>query len=190
MKKDCPTKDKSGGGTASRQKPESQPTSPTVPSATNKALSTAPEQTSSSASSSQPAVEPSPGTSPSRVRPPEEDHPEALRKIMDDASKMLKTLMASSGSAPSTTTATSPPSYESTQRQLDELKLKAMKVDGVASMPEQEEPGVLLDSDSTHVLRPAHDEAEVDNATAVHVTLAGDEKRVLRQAPSGSRSGP
>ena len=80
MKKDCPTKDKSGGGTASRQKPESQPTSPTVPSPTNKALSTAPEQTSSSASSSQPAVEPSPGTSPSRVRPPEEDHPEALRK--------------------------------------------------------------------------------------------------------------
>ena len=94
---------------------------------------------------------------------------------MDDASKMLKTLMASSGTTSSPSTATSPPTYES-----------IMKVDGAETSSTREESGVHLDSGSTHVLRPAHDEAEVDNTTAVHVTLAGDEKRVLRQAPSGS----
>ena len=186
LKKDCPTKDKSTGTAGTRQKPESQPTSPSTAGAVNKAMSTTAEPATSSTTPSQPAVEPSPGTSPSRARPPEEDHPEALRKIMDDASKMLKTLMASSGTTSSPSTATSPPTYESIQRQLDELKLKAMKVDGAETSSTRKESGVLLDSGSTHVLRPAHDEAEVDNTTAVHVTLAGDEKRVLRQAPSGS----
>ncbi|CAE7467875.1 unnamed protein product [Symbiodinium sp. KB8] len=95
---------------------------------------------------------------PAARRPPEEDHPEALKKIMDDASKM----------------------------QLDELKLKAMKVDGDDGPKHVEEKGVLLDSGSTHVLRPAHSEMEEQNTKAVCVTLAGDEQRVLKQAPSGS----
>ncbi|CAE7308079.1 RE1, partial [Symbiodinium sp. KB8] len=105
---------------------------------------------------------------------------------MDDASKMLKTLMASSSQATPSSTSSSVPSYESIQKQLDELKLKAMKVDGGESFKSVEEKGVLLDSGSTHVLRPAHNEFEEENTKAVCVTLAGDEQKVLKQAPSGS----
>ena len=152
--------------------------------AANKAMNAAPESTAA-ASSTQPAAEPSPTSSPSSRRPPEEDHPETLKKIMDDASKMLKTLMANSSQTTSSSTSGSVPSYESIQKQLDELRLKAMKVEGGGSSGCADK-GVLLDSGSTHVLRPARDELEEENTKAVSVTLAGDEQKVLRQAPSGS----
>ena len=185
VKKDCPTKNKTTPAPTSRQRSDGQAASAPSTGAINKAMAPAPESTSA-ASSAQPAAEPSPTSSPTSRRPPEEDHPEALKKIMDDASKMLKTLMASSSKATPSSTSSSVPSYESIQKQLDELKLKAMKVDGGESFKSVEEKGVLLDSGSTHVLRPAHNEFEEENTEAVCVTLAGDEKKVLKQAPSGS----
>ena len=184
VKKDCPTRSKPTQAPGSRQRSDGPAASTSSSGAANKALNAAPESTST-ASSTQPAAEPSPSSSPSSRRPPEEDHPEALKKIMDDASKMLKTLMANSSQATSSSTSGSVPSYESIQKQLDELRLKAMKVEGGGS-PGCPEKGVLLDSGSTHVLRPAHDELEEENTKAVSVTLAGDEQKVLRQAPSGS----
>ena len=70
--------------------------------------------------------------------------------MIADASKMLKSMMASS---PTTTTPSSStaPTYESIQRQLDELKLRVMKVEKEDS--DEEGKGVLLDSGSTHALR-------------------------------------
>ena len=184
VKKECPTKNKATQAPSSRQRSDGQAASAPTTGAANKAMIAAPESTSA-ASSTQPAAEPSPTSSPSSRRPPEEDHPETLKKIMDDASKMLKSLMASSSQATSSSTSGSVPSYESIQKQLDELRLKAMKVEGGGS-PGCPDKGVLLDSGSTHVLRPARDELEEENTKAVSVTLAGDEQKVLRQAPSGS----
>ena len=146
-------------------------------------MSSQPETSATSASSQQPAAEPSPTTSPTgRARSSAGDeNPEALKKVIEDASKMLKSMMTNSG-LPAASSTSSVPTYESIQKQLDELKLRAMKVDGEL----KREQGVLLDSGSTHVLRPARDDREEEDTKAVSVTLAGDEQRVLRQAPSGS----
>ena len=70
---------------------------------------------------------------------------------------MLKSMMTSSG-LPAADVGNTVPTYESIQRQLDELKLKAMKVDG--ELKTEDDQGVLLDSGSTHVLRPARDDRE------------------------------
>ena len=184
VKKDCPTRNKATQAPSSRQRTDGQPSTTSTAGAANKAMNAVPESTPV-APSTQPAAEPSPTSSPSSRRPPEEDHPEALKKIMDDASKMLKTLMANSSQTTSSSTSGSVPSYESIQKQLDELRLKAMKVEGGGTSGCSDK-GVLLDSGSTHVLRPARDELEEENTKAVSVTLAGDEQKVLRQAPSGS----
>ena len=73
--------------------------------------------------------------------------------MIADASKMIKTMMTNNAQPTSSSTSTSsgPPTYESIQRQLDELRLKMMKVEGEA---DGDERGVLLDSGSTHILRP------------------------------------
>ncbi|CAE7800726.1 GIP [Symbiodinium sp. CCMP2592] len=120
-----------------------------------------------------------------RRQPKEGEGPEALKRVIEDASNMLKSMMASSG-LPTPSTSSSAPTYESIQRQLDELKLKTMKVDGTKEAKAADDSGVLLDSGATHVLRAAHDQVEEDNTKAVSVTLAGDEQRILKQAPSGS----
>ena len=72
-------------------------------------------------------------------------------------------MMASTSPATGTSSTTTP-TYE--------LKLRAMKVDGGEVLPMREEQGVLLDSGSTHVLRPAYDEAEVNDARAGRATSA------------------
>ena len=105
--------------------------------------------------------------------------------MIEDASKMLKSMLATQASAPSQSSSTEVPTYESIQRQLDELKLRAMKVSGTPDTRE-ELPGVLLDSGSTHVLRPARNDEERGMCKDVSVTLAGDEQRVLKQTPTGS----
>ena len=221
MKKDCPVKEK--GSSSKLQKPQKEnvtsTTSTSSPAA--RALGTASEAAGSATSSPQPAGEPSPSTSPTTSRPrvpPEEERPDDLKQVLADASKMLKTMMATNASA-STAASTAPPTYESLQKQLDELKLKSLKVTsedpGRAEMkvftevpsyleiqrqldqrglkavkvdePQVEQgQGTLLDSGSTHVLRPARSEDEKRESRSVYVTLAGDEQRLLSQAPSGS----
>ena len=113
------------------------------------------------------------------------DQAEDLKKMIEDASKMLKTMIASNAGAAQSSSTSAVPTYESIQKQLDELKLKAMKVEKRTAQ-EDNEVGVLLDSGSTHVLRPARSEAERDGCKEVSVTLAGDEKRTLHQTPAGS----
>ncbi|CAE6936887.1 GIP [Symbiodinium sp. CCMP2592] len=116
---------------------------------------------------------------------PEEERPKELQQMLVDASKMLKTMMANSpGSAP--TSSTAPPSYESIQKQLDELRLKSMTVMKVSDSEGSNKQGALLDSGSMHVLRPARDEQERQSCHQVYVTLAGDERRLLDQTASGS----
>ena len=179
VKKDCPTREK-GPGSGQRARGDQQQRSSSSTTPATRAVSVPQEPT---AASTQPAAEPSPVQSPTeRGRNPEEG-PESLKRAIEDASKMLKSMMASSG-LPATDSGSSIPTYESIQRQLDELKLKAMKVDGDRRVGEDQ--GVLLDSGSTHLLRPARDDHEVTNTKEVSVTLAGDEQRILRQAPSGS----
>ena len=94
-------------------------------------------------------------------------------------------MLATQANAPATSSSTAVPTYESIQRQLDEMKLRAMKVKGGTSKG-AEAQGVLLDSGSTHVLRPARSDDERETCQAVSVTLAGDEQRVLHQTPAGS----
>ena len=98
---------------------------------------------------------------------------------------MLKSMLATQANAPATSSSTAVPTYESIQRQLNEMKLRAMKVKGGTSKG-AEAQGVLLDSGSTHVLRPARSDDERESCQAVSVTLAGDEQRVLHQTPTGS----
>ncbi|CAE7257247.1 RE1, partial [Symbiodinium sp. CCMP2592] len=142
-----------------------------------------------------------------------------LKQMLADASKMLKTMMANNPSGTPAGSATTP-SFESIQRQLDELRLKSMTVDSasrgassstgsssrpptyeeiqrqldslrlkvmkVTSADGEDKQGTLLDSGSTHVLRPAKDEEECRDCQQVFVTLAGDEQRLLNQTTSGS----
>ncbi|OLP81882.1 putative transposon protein [Symbiodinium microadriaticum] len=223
MKKDCPVKEK--GSSSKLQKPRPRQENATSTTSTSspaaRALGTASEAAGSATSSPQPAGEPSPSTSPTTSRPrvpPEEERPDDLKHVLADASKMLKTMMATNASA-STTASTAPPTYESLQKQLDELKLKSLKVtsedptraemNAITAVPSYlvflgqldqmdlkavkvDEPqveqgqGTLLDSGSTHVLRPARNEDEKRESRSVYVTLAGDEQRLLSQAPSGS----
>ena len=61
--------------------------------------------------------------------------------------------------------------------------MKVMKVSGDGAKDQQ---GTLLDSGSTHILRPAKDETERKESQQVYVILAGDEKRLLNQTASGS----
>ena len=86
--------------------------------------------------------------------------------MLADASRMLKSMLArSEPGAP--TGSSSAPSYESIQKQLDELRLKSLRVEDER-------------------LRPAKDDEEKAKTQQVYVTLAGDERRLLDQAPSGS----
>ena len=92
--------------------------------------------------------------------------------------------MATTAPSASSTT-TGAPTYESIQKQLDEMRLKAMKVKEVV-VSEDSPRGALLDSGATHVLRPAKDENEHLQSKEVPVVLAGDERRLLKQTPGGS----
>ena len=227
VKKDCPVKEKGASSKVAKTRPEGAQSSSSSTTPATRSLTTAPESTSSAPTSPQPAAEPSPTSSPSAARTkdaPEEERPEEIKQMLADASRMLKSMLAK-GESTSTAASSSAPSYEPIQKQLDELRLKALRVDpgqGEAGAtvdggdegpttrssrqaPQQEEQkegqlnamrtssintederGTLLDSGSTHVLRPAKDEEEKSKTQQVYVTLAGDERKLLDQTPSGS----
>ena len=115
-----------------------------------------------------------------------------MKEVLRDAAQALKSLM-SSGSTASSFSST----LEGLQRQLDELKLKALSIKNEAvelrrarrtPLDVRVEEGVptLIDSGATHILRQPRDGAEMASATRVSVTLANDEKRDLLQAESGA----
>ncbi|CAE6930701.1 GIP [Symbiodinium sp. CCMP2592] len=181
QKKDCPTKKQ---GEPAQQSPTSGPkekgkgdkgggaaasSSTAVASPATRSLATGGGQKEPP----QPGPEPSPAGSPaSSTKEPSGD----LQQILTDAHQMLKTMMATT--TPAATTTSGAPTYESIQRQLDEMKLKALKV-STPQTTEDERRGALLDSGATHVLRPARDEREHLTSKEVPVVLAGDEKRGL-----------
>ncbi|CAE7208121.1 GIP [Symbiodinium sp. CCMP2592] len=190
QRKDCPTKK---AGDTAQQSPtagsakgkgkgekgsgasSTSSTTPTPPATRSLATGSPPKETP------QPGPEPSPAGSPSSTS---KDPPGDLQQILTDAHQMLKTMMATTTPA-TTSTTTGAPTYESIQRQLDEMKLKALKVCAPRA-DEEERRGALLDSGATHVLRPAKDEHEHLTSKEVPVVLAGDEQRLLRQTPAGS----
>ena len=115
-----------------------------------------------------------------------------MKEVLRDAAQALKSLM-SSGSTASSSSST----LEGLQRQLDELKLKALSIKNEAvelrrarrtplDVRVQEGVPTLIDSGATHILRQPRDGAEMASATRVSVTLANDEKRDLLQAESGA----
>ena len=189
QKKDCPTR-KQGDGA------QQSPTSSTKgkgkgdkgnQSASQSSSSTAPPATRSMTAASGPKDTPQPGPEPSPAGSPtstSKEPPGDLQQILSDAHRMLKTMMATTSPTSSTTTSGAP-TYESIQRQLDEMKLKALKVK-IPPQDDEDARGALLDSGATHVLRPAKDEQEHRTSKEVPVVLAGDEKRLLRQNPAGS----
>ncbi|CAE6958294.1 RE1 [Symbiodinium sp. CCMP2592] len=188
QKKDCPTKKQ---GEPAQQSPTSGPKGKGKGdkgggAATSSSTAAASPATRSLATGGgqkeppQPGPEPSPAGSPASSS---KEPPGDLQQILTDAHQMLKTMMATT--TPATTTTSGAPTYESIQRQLDEMKLKALKV-STPQTTEDESRGALLDSGATHVLRPARDEREHLTSKEVPVVLAGDEKRLLRQTPAGS----
>ena len=115
-----------------------------------------------------------------------------MKEVLRDAAQALKSLMSSGSTATSSSS-----TLEGLQRQLDELKLKALTVKNEAvelrrarrtPLDVHVEEGVptLIDSGATHILRQSRDGAEMASATRVSVTLANDEKRDLLQAESGA----
>ena len=183
QKKDCPTKDKNAQAQSSRTRQREQSTTSQATPPANKALSANQEPTSPS---SQPASEPSPTSSTVKgTTQPETPQQDELKQVIADASKMIKSMMAQSSASTPAASSGSTPSYESIQRQLDELKLRAMKV-GAKAEEVVEERGVLLDSGSTHILRPPANDGELEASKPVAVTLASDEHKVMHQCPAGS----
>ena len=188
QKKDCPTK-KSADGPQATSSPSS---------AKGKGKGDKGAQASTAASGATPATravsmatptkdQPQPGPEPSPTSSPasaSKEPPGDIQQILPDAHQMLRTMMATTAPSASSTT-TGAPTYESIQRQLDEMRLKAMKVKEVV-VSEDSSRGALLDSGATHVLRPAKDENEHLQSKEVPVVLAGDERRLLKQTPGGS----
>ncbi|CAE7713559.1 unnamed protein product, partial [Symbiodinium sp. KB8] len=115
----------------------------------------------------------------------EQPQQDELKQVIADASKMIKSMMAQSSASSAATPTSGAPTYESIQKQLDELKLRAMKV-GAKVEESVEERGVLLDSGSTHILRPPANDGELEASKPVAVTLASDEHKVMHQCPAGS----
>ena len=142
--------------------------------------------------STEPEPQPSSPTSPTTAESSGTEVKDALR----DAAQALKSLMSSGSSSTSSTAST----LEGLQRQLDELRLKAMKVnEEVVGLKKSRPtpldarvlgglptPPTLIDSGATHILRQPRDEAELSAASKVSVTLANDERRDLLQTESGA----
>ena len=104
-----------------------------------------------------------------------------MKEVLRDAVQASKSLMSSGSTATSSSS-----TLEGLQRQLDELKLKALSVKNEAvelrrarrtPLDVRVEEGVptLIDSGATHILRQPRDGAEMASATRVSVTLANDE---------------
>ena len=91
------------------------------------------------------------------------------------------------------------PTLEGLQRQLDELRLRAMTVahdsstwslsralDARAMEKDLPQPTVLIDSGATNIMRPPKSPDEWNSATQVNVVLADNQKAQLYQTSAGS----
>ncbi|CAE7939870.1 COL21A1, partial [Symbiodinium necroappetens] len=192
----CPTKNEGGDGTPfkskGKAKPKSAPTTPTAKDDGGQGGSAA-----ARAMVAEPEPQPPAPTSPVNQEGSQQGSQSGeVKDALRDAAQALRSLMS-----PGSTTASSPAStLEGLQRQLDELRLKTMKVsedvsvlrmtqrtslDGRVALEPTEVP-TLIDSGATHILRHPRDDGELASATRVSVTLANDEKRDLLQTESGA----
>ena len=186
----CPTKTDGGdvGNPKAKIKPKAKST-PGTPSSKDEGTKNAPAARSLT---TEPEQQPSPPTSPSTTENAGGEVKDALR----DAAQALKSLMSSGSSTSSSST----PTLEGLQRQLDELPLKAMRMNKEGAelkksqstpldarvLGELPVPPTLIDSGATHILRQPRDKAELSAASKVSVTLANDERRDLLQTESGA----
>ena len=136
MKKDCPVKEK--GASAKQAKPRQDANQGGSSSATtatrvadNGTRAHSANGTASSAGRRALPYHVAVGIKDQRW-PPEEERPEEIKQMLADASRMLKSMLAK-GEGSATSGSSSAPSYESIQRQLDELKLKSLRVDSSPS---------------------------------------------------------
>ena len=186
----CPTKTDGGdvGNPKAKIKPKAKST-PGTPSSKDEGTKNAPAARSLT---TEPEQQPSPPTPPSTTENAGGEVKDALR----DAAQALKSLMSSGSSTSSSST----PTLEGLQRQLDELPLKAMRMNKEGAelkksqstpldarvLGELPVPPTLIDSGATHILRQPRDKAELSAASKVSVTLANDERRDLLQTESGA----
>ena len=112
-----------------------------------------------------------------------------LQSAMTDAVQALRSLVGEGAGG-------GHPGLASIQRQLDELRLRALRVEDVVVRPrdgdprmfkaELDVPTVLIDSGATNILRQPRDPHELHDANQVSVVLANNERTQLYQTPAGS----
>ena len=169
MAKDCPNKRQPGTSstTSSTSNAKAPPATPRTP----------PGSSSSTAAASKtvridevPEVE---------AVPAREDQATAdLRDVLADVGKMLKAMSA-------TTMKKFAVEDEVKQSKAAVANGEPMKVATMEAVCEGDEATGLLDSGASHSMRPAQGE-EYERGQPVHVTLAGEDVRVLRQNPQGT----
>ena len=189
----CPTKTE---GSDSGPKPKGKAKAKSAPGTPSSKEDGRPGNPAARSLTTEPEPQPTPPTSPTTTGEAASSAGTAgtgeMKEVLRDAAQALKSLM-SSGSTASSSSST----LEGLQRQLDELKLKALSIKNEAvelrrarrtPLDVRVEEGVptLIDSGATHILRQPRDGAEMASATRVSVTLANDEKRDLLQAESGA----
>ena len=191
MSKTCPTKS-DGGGDSGGSKGKGKAKAKSAPGTPSSKDETARAPPAARALTTEPEPPPTAPTSPTTSENTSGEVKDALR----DAAQALKSLMSSGSTTSTSTTST----LESLQKQLDELRLKAVRVNDEAvefrksqSLPldsrifqELPEVPTLIDSGATHILRQPRDEAELSAASKVSVTLANDERRELLQTETGA----
>ena len=186
----CPTKTE---GNDSGPKPKGKAKAKSAPGTPSSREDSRPGNPAARSLTTEPEPQPTPPTSPTTTGEATSSAGTGeMKEVLRDAAQALKSLM-SSGSTASSSSST----LEGLQRQLDELKLKALSIKNEAAelrrarrtpLDVRVEEGVptLIDSGATHILRQPRDGAEMASATRVSVTLANDEKRDLLQAESGA----
>ena len=108
--------------------------------------------------------------------------PMSIQSAMADAVQALRSLVGEGAGG-------GHPGLASIQRQLDELRLRALRVEDVVVRPrggdprmfkaELDVPTVLIDSGATNILRQPRDPHELHDANQVSVVLANNERTQL-----------
>ena len=137
-------------------------------------------------------VEPEPHPSPASSSPtsPKNDslakdgepQQQDLREMLGEATQAIRSLLAS-GASSSTASSSTSAAVETLQRQLDEIRLKVMRLE---KEPASGGTFALLDSGATNILREARSPTELQGAKPTQVVLAGDTKRELHQTEEGT----
>ena len=169
MAKDCPNKRQPGTSSTTSSTPTTKapPATPRIPPSSSSSTAVASKTVRIDEVAEVEAV------------PPREDQATAdLRDVLADVGKMLKAMSA-------TTMKKFAVEDDVRQSKTDAANGEPMKVATIEAACEGEEATGLLDSGASHSMRPAQSE-EYECGQPVHVTLDGEDVRVLRQNPQGT----